>query len=487
MTKKSGRNNMKISVSNYGPIAQAKNIELCPLTVFVGPSNIGKSYLAILIYALLHAFEASQILMPSTYQNTQKRTINRLQLGWLISISLESIDTNIHKQLTELYENEEIHIKFSLWPEQLKQWIEKELSKVASRHFHQELSRCMGAVEHEEHLIKNGFSLHLEDTKKAMSLRASQETSEMKIKRLDSADEHIFKETFRYLSRRQEMSSTYAAEIFLTGIAEELFYYSDYLNHRAESFYLPAARTGIMQSHRAITGSLVQQAASSVKIKNFSTPALSGIVSSFLEEIIHMDTKGPADHNVEKIASEIEKKILRGTIEPESPERNPYPQFLYRQNDLSIPLLRASSMISELAPVVLFIRHRVKKGDLLIIEEPESHLHPEMQRSIAEVMVRLVRAGVRVLVTTHSDYFLEQIGNYVRRSKIPENEQDNLRLEEHEVGAYSFKNSNRSKGAIVKRLKFDPESGLSPEDHDEVSSNLYNETVEILDKIEANS
>ena len=48
------RKNLELSVRDFGPIAKAK-IDLRPLTVFVGPSNTGKSYLAILIYAL-HKF-----------------------------------------------------------------------------------------------------------------------------------------------------------------------------------------------------------------------------------------------------------------------------------------------------------------------------------------------------------------------------------------------------------------------------------------------
>ena len=43
--------NVEISVKNFGPIAEA-NIDLRPLTVFVGPSNTGKTYFATLVYAL---------------------------------------------------------------------------------------------------------------------------------------------------------------------------------------------------------------------------------------------------------------------------------------------------------------------------------------------------------------------------------------------------------------------------------------------------
>ena len=45
-----------INVKNFGPIEKAE-IDLRPLTVFVGESNTGKTYLAALIYALHQHFE----------------------------------------------------------------------------------------------------------------------------------------------------------------------------------------------------------------------------------------------------------------------------------------------------------------------------------------------------------------------------------------------------------------------------------------------
>ena len=44
-----------INVKNFGPIEKAE-IDLRPLTVFVGESNTGKTYLAALIYALHQHF-----------------------------------------------------------------------------------------------------------------------------------------------------------------------------------------------------------------------------------------------------------------------------------------------------------------------------------------------------------------------------------------------------------------------------------------------
>ena len=55
MNSRLGQGNLELKVTDFGPIAKAE-LDLRPLTVFVGPSNTGKSYLAILIYALQRYF-----------------------------------------------------------------------------------------------------------------------------------------------------------------------------------------------------------------------------------------------------------------------------------------------------------------------------------------------------------------------------------------------------------------------------------------------
>ena len=47
---------MKLTVKNFGPIREARNIDISPMTIFVGPSNTGKSYLAMLIYSIFEVF-----------------------------------------------------------------------------------------------------------------------------------------------------------------------------------------------------------------------------------------------------------------------------------------------------------------------------------------------------------------------------------------------------------------------------------------------
>jgi energy-coupling factor transporter ATP-binding protein EcfA2 len=83
---------------------------------------------------------------------------------------------------------------------------------------------------------------------------------------------------------------------------------------------------------------------------------------------------------------------------------------------LSMPL--SSALVSELAPLLLVLRgaHPLR---LLVLEEPESHLHPKLQRIVARALVRLIRKGVAVVVTTHSETFCQQINNFIKLGSLP--------------------------------------------------------------------
>jgi len=78
-----GQPNVRLEVQDFRPLAQA-SIELRPLTVFVGPSNTGKTYLALLIYALhyiLQAFPDCSCPHTGTWILTYRRIIgNRERL-----------------------------------------------------------------------------------------------------------------------------------------------------------------------------------------------------------------------------------------------------------------------------------------------------------------------------------------------------------------------------------------------------------------------
>ena len=73
----------------------------------------------------------------------------------------------------------------------------------------------------------------------------------------------------------------------------------------------------------------------------------------------------------------------------------------------------SSSAVRSLLDVGFYLRHVAKRGDLLMVDEPELNLHPENQRRIARLFARLINLGVRVFVTTHSDYIVKELNTLI--------------------------------------------------------------------------
>ena len=177
------------------------------------------------------------------------------------------------------------------------------------------------------------------------------------------------------------------------------------------AYYLPANRTGVMRSHQVVVSSIVQSAASAGlrPAARPGIPMLSGVLADFLSELIEMSRqRRPHKGKQTDLGAQLEEGILDGAVRLDDSEAG-YPLLAYRPKgwDDDLPLARASSLVSELAPMVLYLRHLVRENDLLIIEEPESHLHPAKQAALAREIAGLIRRGVRIIMTTHSEWFLD--------------------------------------------------------------------------------
>lgn len=86
------------------------------------------------------------------------------------------------------------------------------------------------------------------------------------------------------------------------------------------------------------------------------------------------------------------------------------------ESRFDIPLHLASSSSRGMSDLYFFLRHQAHKKELLIIDEPESHLDTANQRLLARLLAHCVRIGLKVLVTTHSDYLIKEINNLIMLS-----------------------------------------------------------------------
>ena len=73
--------------------------------------------------------------------------------------------------------------------------------------------------------------------------------------------------------------------------------------------------------------------------------------------------------------------------------------------------------ITYVLPIVIAILS-AKPGDLLLLENPEAHIHPAGQRWLGELIAQACAGGVQILVETHSDHVLNGIRLTIKKAKL---------------------------------------------------------------------
>jgi predicted ATPase len=73
----------------------------------------------------------------------------------------------------------------------------------------------------------------------------------------------------------------------------------------------------------------------------------------------------------------------------------------------------SSSAVRSLLDIGFYLKHEAQPGDLLMVDEPELNLHPENQRRVARLFARLINLGIKVFITTHSDYIIKELNTLI--------------------------------------------------------------------------
>ena len=484
--------NYRLEVTDFGPIARA-GVDFRPLTVFVGPSNTGKSYLAVLVYAL-HRCLSSEAMR-----------IGGLRLArsmWLSGLmEAESWSDALQTSMREWLRCS--HVPTAVAPGGLAEQFRLALQRAPGPRtaLVNEIRRCFG--------IDDLNALNRRTTSKAGAVVRFSRCAE-------SRDQISFELAFE--SRQRALSglafdmdmaeflanlrAVHGGDVASLDDFQLRFVAAQTVENQLRrssgaagrsAYYLPADRTGVMHSHQVVVGTLVQSATTAGLRRSPDVPMLSGVLADFLNDLIAIGGMDPRRRRKRRteLAEPFERNLLEGSVQSQRNEAN-YPSFTYRPAgwDEELPLMRTSSMVSELAPVVLYLRHVIDVDDVLIIEEPEAHLHPAMQTMLARELARLVRAGVRIVLTTHSEWLLEQIANLVTLSELPEQARTGIAgadvvLAPDDVGAWFFKPSKRPRGSVVEEVKLGSETGSFQTDYDEVSLALYNDGATIFNRRQA--
>ena len=87
-------------------------------------------------------------------------------------------------------------------------------------------------------------------------------------------------------------------------------------------------------------------------------------------------------------------------------------------SEKELPIHLSASIIKNLSGLLVYLKHLAKRNDLLIIDEPEIGLHPDNQILLTRILVKLVNAGIRILISTHSDYIIRELNNLIMLSGV---------------------------------------------------------------------
>lgn len=198
--------------------------------------------------------------------------------------------------------------------------------------------------------------------------------------------------------------------LLMEGIAAPLYTPIVKGRRTGEPIYLPASRTGFMLTYAQLIENSLQISFSPKMHENTSTLTLPYV--DFLQLITKFEVNEKDSKKYASIIEYIEKNMTKGNL---SVKKDMVPVIKYHPegSDHKIPLYVASSIVSEISPLLLVLKSGIN-FKTMIIEEPEAHLHPELQQKMAKLLINMVNSGVPVWITTHSDTILQHINNMIK-------------------------------------------------------------------------
>jgi predicted ATPase len=155
-----------------------------------------------------------------------------------------------------------------------------------------------------------------------------------------------------------------------------------------------------------------------------------------------------------------------------------------------------SSSLRSLVDLMIYLKHDARRGDILMIDEPELNLHPENQRKLMHLFGMLINIGIKVYITTHSDYIVKELNNLILLNGLKQEDiktffkkykyNEKMLIGSDRCSVYLAtidlvllpKKAKRTKCSTVKRIEFG-DYGYAIESYDD-TINIMNEIQYLL-------
>ena len=386
---------------------ESADVHLTPLMCFVGDNNSGKSYLMSLLWGILTLGKDIFPKSPSDAKSYKKcETWLKKSIGKDISISDDIINDYIQ------------------WFNDLLVFNKKTLLR---RIFNFDIDA--GKIEITNYSREKKLELHWEREGQRYSAAAG-------YVKFPIQEEYTREQLLR-------MNSYICWNILMEGISAPLFTPVVKGRRMGEPVYLPASRTGFMLTYPQLVENSLQVSFSPEFEENTSSLTLPYV--DFLQLITKYEIKGNLKENARWAADFIETDMLKGKVVVKK-ETLPVIQYKPDGAEAAIPLYVSSSIVAEVSPLLLLFKSNIDFKSI-IIEEPEAHLHPELQQKMARLLINLVNRGTPVWITTHSDTILQHINNMIMLK--------NNSNEKELSAAYGYSQNDLLDGNAVSMYQFD--------------------------------
>ena len=373
----------KLRVENYGKIKSAE-IEIAPLTLFVGDNNSGKSYLMSLLWGIENL--GVEALLGSEYLESEETD----ELSeWLISQMKTAIQKKKH--IAPLEDISEM------------------LSNVLNKGLEKNKDNFVRRIFNSDNVSIGKLSIDLGDFKgRILDIELNEQTELLSL----SIDSREALEVHRTIVE----SKTLKERRYFNSILIQVLYKSIMGIKIVESdtqriIYLPAARTGFMLTKDIINKVGRNNTFNLPDDREKFTPFVRPI-NNFLDIMGDLTVGQKKNENYIHLAEDIEHEMTDGTIEF-SDMPNKEVMYVPDGHKKGIPLRLVSAVVTELCPLILILKHSDNIARFYY-EEPEMCLHPQLQSRMGKVIARILNAGIGMVITTHSDIILQHINNMIK-------------------------------------------------------------------------
>ena len=477
------------TVRNLGPITHG-SVQLRPLTILIGQNNTGKTYMAQAVYAAFKAVQrVNGPLEPPITPTEAFQLVSRLRHP--ASASDPDVAAPIEPKL--------------------QKWMRDRLDRAGDL-----LTRRLGVyfdVEDIDELarwdapepLEFSVSSHAwgDEPVTLFGLRADPPTTPIPTPQFDIAalsaayEEDQFEE---FLPDPDDFDdeddhARYASQVSV--FLANYFWRRQLLEPTGLDggvHYLPSGRSGLLEAWTDVIRMRLELEREGLFLAGRDPAALGGISLDLLLALQRLSRprlrrfrfrpfsrdSTPDVHPYARAVAHLEALIDGSVVMSRGRER--VPALSYKRGERVIPIQRASSMVAELAPLLSWIDNILSAGDLLLIDEPEAHMHPHAVLAVAQALVALSQAGIPVLCTTHSTEFLHQVSNCMLRSTAPDPGQDESlpQIAAADLAVYRFQHHEPSGGTVIAPVEIDPHWGIPEDEYVAVAEHLSAQTARLI-------